>query len=229
MQPELRQRYRRIRNLWGWIIAFGWIAFWYFKLTADHDAYVATLGDCSGIVGSVRCGAASSGASFSVGFGLILAIFTAPLAFVVSHYLARSVAESQQAGDDQRNANEARAEQERLAVERAKRLERIEIGAQSERQALARKEFIRKLGTVNDALDLMGDETDSPRRSIVRQAATSALRDVIAKHSLPEMTALLACDEAARLSADALITRMRTLGPLSADGIILERALSSAR
>lgn len=226
MPPELRQRYRRIRNLWGWVIAFGWVAFWYVKLNTDYNASVSALGDCSGLFGSVRCVAASSGASAAFGIGMIFAILFAPLGFVISHYLARSVAESQQRADDQAKTVAARAEQKRIADAQAKRLAEAEADALSERQALDRKEFIRKLGTANDALDLLESETDPARRSIAQQAATNALRDLVAKHPLPEMTMLLADDEAARLSAATMVARLRSAGPLSADGTILERAMS---
>ena len=226
VNPKTKARYRRLRNFWGWVIAIGWIALWYTKLSADHAALVASLGNCAGLFASISCSAQRTASSLNVAGGTILAVVTSPFAFVVSHYIARPIAEGQQSADERRAARAAKIESERDQQERRARIEQSETSALSARLALDRKEFIRKLGTANDALDLQDAETDPGRLGIARQAVNAALRDLNAKHTLAEMASLIASDEGVMLASNALIIRLKKRGPLSSDAAILERALA---
>lgn len=202
MTAEQKEKYRALRNGLGVLLAVAWVAYWALKPSE------------AGIVGS-----------FSHGAGVFFAVITAPFAFLVSHYLARFQV-SRTAAEEQRRTDEEikLAETKRAQTLREREAASV-ASAHSARQLLDRQEFIHKLGTADDALDLQIEAADPDRASLARQAVNRALRDLVAKHSLPELVGLIAGDEGARLRLRALLSRFRELGPLPPDAEILQHAL----
>ncbi|MEI9851221.1 MAG: hypothetical protein WDN24_10685 [Sphingomonas sp.] len=212
MNPANKQVYRRIRNLWGWIIAAVWVVFWYFRLNS-HGA-----GECETMV-------AAAGCQMVAGFGIILALLTAPFAFVVSHYIARSVAERRQRGEDDRDRHAAEQAKAKLDADREEQRRILEAQDADTRRAMDRKVFIQKIGTARDALSAQAHETDPARQALAAQQVSAGLRDLVTRFDLQEMTQLIRTDHSVALLVRALIEDLRNSMQFPPEALLLERAL----
>jgi len=226
------EQYRRIRNGLGWVLMIAWVLGWHRHLSQQYDAAIAALQNCGPLEGwqFIKCkaGRLADGTSASSDFnsGMLLVVLSAPFAFLVSRYVARAVVESQAAADAR---SEAVAVADRQREEEARQNARIahaETRAALTRQAIDRGEFIQKLGSVSDLLDLLPTESDAHRVAIIRQGIVKELRDLVAKHTLPDLTALVKGDAAIRLSLEAILLRLDTAALSASDAPrVLQAAL----
>ena len=178
MSPAAKETHRRIRRNGGLGLMVAWIVGWYIVLDPGSDGVLA-----QGLFG----------------LQLLLILATAPFAFVASHIIGRNLADREDAATARRYEE---AEAARLQAEKADRRQRIaqsEEAAAASRQAIDRREFIQKIGSVNDLLDVLPGESDPARVATIKLGATQQLRDLVAKHPLESLTALVMADEAIRL------------------------------
>ncbi len=92
-----------------------------------------------------------------------------------------------------------------------------------------RKDVINKLGTVQDYLHVLAEESDANRRGSIRLGIFQALRDIVAAYSYDDLKACIISDLATRESASRAIAGLEVAG--LADGAevaILKRAMSEA-
>lgn len=199
MTGEEKNLYRRKRNGYGWLIAAAWWAYW---LMQPNEGW----------------GVAYAG-------GLIFALFTWPFAFLVSHYIARAMVESDLKKEA---ANQSAAEQQRrLAAQREadQRMRVIEDDAWQARQKIERGEFLKKLGSVRDYLTLLPTTAEPDRVLLIEQSIDKELRDLVIKYEVPAMSALIGSDDAVMLSVNAIVQTLEQRGQLSPDAEILKKAL----
>lgn len=199
MTGEEKTLYRRKRNAYGWLIAAAWWAYW---LMQPNEGW----------------GVAYAG-------GLIFAFFTWPFAFLVSHYIARSMVESELKKEA---ADQSAAEQQRrIAAQREadQRMRLIDDDALQARQKIERGEFLKKLGSVRDYLNLLPAAAEPDRILLIEQSIDKELRDLVIKHDVPAMSALIGSDDAVMLSVNAIVQTLEQRGQLSPDAEILKKAL----
>lgn len=199
---EDKQEYRRKRNGLGWLAAAGWIVYWWAQ---------PSDGSWSG--------------EANHGFMMIVAVITAPFAFLLSHYVARMQVDRTVRRREEEGAATAEVEHQREEAARAERARKAEAEADRVRGLLDRAELIRKLGTVRDYLALLPDITDNDRAVLIRQSIDKELRDLVAKHEPAALAAMLAHDQPARLSLGAVLQTLEQRGGLSADAASLRMAL----
>ncbi len=203
-----KTRYRSIRNGWGVVLGLGWITYWWLNLAARHKAAIAAFDHCSGFLHSISCSMSKGAADGSYAGGVTLAVITAPLALIASHYFARWRME-----EEEKTAvlEGAKREAERVATQRQEsdaRLAVVEQDAQRARQTVERSDFIHKLGAVSDFLDLLAGEIDPIRIANIRLGAAQALRDLIAKHTIDQLAALIRADHAVQVSVTTILPRL---------------------
>ena len=206
MSPAAKETHRRIRRNWGLGLMVAWIVGWYVMLNPGSSGVFA-----QGLFGAQ----------------LLLVIATSPLAFVVSHIVGRNMADQEDAATERRYEE---AEATRLQAEEADRRQRIaqsEEAALASRQSIDRREFIQKLGSVNDLLDVLPGETEAARIATIKLGVAQQLRDLTAKHTLDGLTALVRIDEAIRLSLTATLGRLEAGGMgQSPEAQVLRQALA---
>lgn len=229
MTPNLKQQYVRIRNGWALSLAVVWIVYRISALREQRRVALAALTDCSGFLHGTGCAISRGVIDGKFDTGVVGAVLLAPLALVVGHYIARWMVERQQAAEqaslDAARAATTRAQQEEQALRQA----RIEGDASQARQSLDRGEFIHKLGAVGDFVDLLAHETDPTRIATIRLGAAQALRDLVAKHSLDQLTTIVASDTSVRMSLANVMGRLASVALDSgAEAAVLRAALNGA-
>ena len=203
-----KTRYRSIRNGWGWVIAIGWIVYWWMTLDAQKKTALAALTDCNGFINGTKCALSQGGIEGNFAMGVLVAVIVSPCAWIVSHYLARwrmQAGAALEARQEEQQRTQAQLAQKR---ESEQRLAIAEDDASKARQSLDRGEFIHKLGTVSDFLELLSHEQDASRIANIRLGAAQALRDLTAKHSLDQLSAMVAADTSIRLSLETALRRL---------------------
>lgn len=216
MNPSYPEQYRRIRNGLGWILMIIWITGWHHHLSQQYDAAIAALQDCGPLQGwqFVKCKAGrladGTGASSDFDSGMLWVILSAPFGFLVSRYIARAIVESKAAADERNEAAALASQQRKEDAQQKARIAHSETMAARARHSIDRGEFIQKLGSVGDLLDLLPIESDAGRVAIIRQNIVQELRDLVAKHTLPDLTGLIERDEAIRLSLETILARLDT-------------------
>lgn len=165
---------------------------------------------------------ASAGSSF-------LAFLASPLWFFVSGYIirkrAQSIEDARQAAAAARIA-EAEAQQRRLDDERLAEIERVDAGA---RQKIHRAELLNKLGLVTDTLGLLDDPANAEHKILLLQNITTELREVIAKHPLSQLVALIANDTVVQGKLDETFQRLAQHGYFGEEAAVLYDAALEAR
>jgi hypothetical protein len=204
MNTEEKQDYRRKRNAWGFLIAIGWIIFWWFQKT---DGSIT-----GGLNYYLMC---------------VVAVVTAPFAFIISHYVARTVVEKQSAQRLQNDADAFARQRQNESTEQTARMSLLQSEADSARALIDRGEFIKKIGTVRDYLGVLAIANDDSKRLLIRQSIDKELRDLIVKHDPQAMASLVQRDEAVHVSLASMLDMLSAHGALSTDAVILQRAWST--
>lgn len=209
MTPEMKNQ----RGMFGLIGAAVWIGMWWHQLAQDRDARLAAIGSsCEGILRGVSCAWQRTEAHSAFSGGLTMAVLSSPLAFVVAHYMVKNEYRLKA----EREEKEAAARRvEAAKVQEAQHVERqakLEADASAAKGALDRGEFIHKLGSVGDFLNLLATEQDEGRIANIRLGASQALRDLVAKHPLEKLGALVQSDPAVKLSLAATLARLGEAG-----------------
>lgn len=230
MTPASKPRYRQLRNRWGLCIALGWIFLWYLRFEYQEAAALASLQDCNALSGaqSLKCSVSQGAQGVAGAAGYVIKMFlvllSSPLAFLVSGHLARARIErdeaAQMAGQARSDAVRARDEAEAQATRSAQ----IETAAQATRRAIDRSEFIQKVGSVNDLLALLPTEAQPNRIAIIQQGIAKELRDLVAKHTLPDLADLVHSDETVALLLTKLLDDVSKTQLSSSDAIDVLKA-----
>jgi len=210
MTPASKPEYRRVRNGWGLALATAWIIYRWMGLAAEKRAALAGLLDCDGLIDATKCAISKGAIDGGFAGGVMFAVLLSPLAFIIAHYIARWQVERQESAEQQR-AEQAQADAQLVQQrEREQRVAAMEGDASKTRQSLDRGEFMHKLGTVSDFIELLAHESEPARVANIRLGAVQALRDLTAKHPLDQLTRMLADDAGVRLSLETVLGRLQT-------------------
>jgi flagellar hook-basal body complex protein FliE len=202
---DLQQRLRQIRWTWGWILLVTWIGYWIY---AFPEGLVAK-------------------AAYS--FWFLIALMLSPLAFAVSHVIARAVVDSEARVQNEADAREqARLREEQQQASEARQRLALEQDRQR-RQTINRDSFMKALGAASDSLNLLLQRTDPGAEALLRLDAINALRDVVAQHRHEALVELLRGDKSLLTSIGAAIRKLDQAGLGSEpEALILKRALVDA-
>ncbi|MDO8381023.1 hypothetical protein [Phenylobacterium sp.] len=226
---DSKAEYRRIRNGWGLVLATVWIAYRWMTLDAAKRAALATLTNCEGLINGAKCAWNKGAIESAFSGGVLAAVLISPLALVATHYFARWRVESNLALAARQKEQQRSAAQLAQQREREQRMMQVEGDASKARQSLDRGEFIHKLGTVGDFLDLLAHESDPSRMANIRLGASQALRDLTAKHPLDQLSDIVAADTGVRLSLESVLGRLATSAlDGSGEAQVLSAALAGA-
>ena len=202
---DLQQRLRQLRWTWGWVLLVAWIGYWIYAFPEDFAAKAA----------------------YSIWF--VMALLLSPLAFAVSHVIARAVVDS-----EARVQNEADARQQALLREEQKQAaevrQRLALDQDRQRrQTIDRDSFIKSLGAATDSLNLLLQRTDPGAEAMLRLDAINSVRDVVAQHRHEALVGLLRGDKPMLTSMGAAIRKLDQAGlGGEPEALILKRALVDA-
>lgn len=222
MEELQRERYRRLRNLWGLTIAIAWIAGWWVALSAFGPATrsCAALTDCAGTA------TASGGSAIGFVFEMFFVILASPIAFAISPRIARAIVEREgrraaRARHVTDAALAARQQAERKAQEKA-----AEKQAREAHLARRRDEFLTRLGTAVDALNRIPAADDKGRAQIML-AVSGEMRSLVAAYDKDETVEALR-DEAVMLALASTLKSLKEQGPLQPEAQRLLEAVKHA-
>lgn len=235
LTPDDKRELRSLRLKWGFLIGIAWVVCWWAYLSAEHKAQLARQENCEavkGVLSTAGCHASnvsgSTVSAVSTFFGVAFAIITSPLGFVAGHYAAKAKVENARVAvlTLQDKATRALLQDEESA--RQARLASAESANQQTRTKIHREEFILKLGSVSDLIKLLPTAADDNTRLLITQAIEKELRELVAKHPLPDLKALIAGDEAIQFKLQALAAKVAEYAIDSDDAHLLLSAATAS-
>lgn len=195
-----RRELSGLRWKWGFLGMIGWVLLWWAYLDAQHQTELAKRQNCDqvqGIFSTAGCEgsnlATTASATATKYGGLFLVLLSSPLGFIGGAYAARAKVESGRREALTREKGQAEAQTREEERARAARLAQAEDANKEARAKSAREEFILKLGSVSDTLKLLPD-ADANTAKLMTQAIEKELRELVAKHPLDALQALIQGD-----------------------------------
>ncbi len=212
MADTEKETHSRLRGNLALLLAGGWIVGWWIRLDDMKHAALAACGVGGDFFKDIGAGVCRSTAGSRMVGGLLLVLFTAPLAIVVAHYVAKLVVARQVA--DEERARRAQEEQRRTVYEAEIR----EMGTRAERETVTaqasndRHEIITRLGVVDDQLILIDGEKDDANIKRITINLTQALREIHAKFTLATLGEMYAADAGLRQHVERTLEEMDRIG-----------------
>lgn len=186
--------YRQTRNMWGLILAAVWILWWWHVNAADEAAALAAPSEPHGLFGWFTYLLGGDDPHLVFTEKMTVAFLSSPLAFIVSHYLARWRAARQEQAD----LAQIRKQQQKQAAEQTAALERMRTTANSDAQAAQaaneRHELVTRIGDIDSQLLIYETEADQERRTRMLLNLTQVIYEVHGKYPAGRLKQILLAD-----------------------------------
>ena len=214
--------YIGVRNFLRLVFSAAWIGYWYYHLDAQRAAEIAEHIRCKNSTGvaATSCAAGSflwgdegmANTNFDMNFVGLLVL--TPLMFLPARFVGGRVLGFAGAYAELSEVRQQKAQVRTQQRQSQLRLAHGEAQAADESQRIRRSEVLLKLGSINDLLDVLAEETDQDRRMQIRLSVAQALRELAAKYELAALGALIKSDDVLRHTAMTVIERLAS-SPLS--------------
>lgn len=199
LEPEAYEaQFKRLRNLWGWLLLGGWIALWYWYLDVRFNGNDQDFGER--LLG---------GAGFA--FGIVIVIITSPAMFVVSHYLARWRVDRIRRADLALVHARQQQEEERRNAEVANLRRASDAEASEAERAAERQQLILGFADIDAQLKVLEGEQDELRRTRALLNLTQYVASLYAKLPAEKIRRTLGADPALAKMIDNSLLRMHAL------------------
>lgn len=233
-----KQKIRSLRFKIFMLASIVWLVGWYLHLDKQRNFEISRIQPCpetSGVIDTIKdytvgCGSKSrqlkSVADSIVSDGMTLATLSIIVIFIGSGYVAKSLVERELSvkSNEAKRAEEIATEIERKAAEDRQQV--ILEANKSTKLNINRVEFIKKLGIAEEYIILLSDPKYREESSLLKQNILTELRDIVAKHPIPDLRALIHSDEAIQFKISALIRQLQEHSVRSMDADLMASLLN---